>query len=305
MTEILILSALGLLLAPLFLRRRKLHPAERAKLQAASLVAGVIFLESALVLTAIPTLFDALGLADLAEACRRLTGPLLGSRPILGWTAFALGITFPLYGVAAWVRCRRRDCLYVAPWVGEHVPYGDMEVVVLPARALVAASVPGRPGQVLISRGVVETLSGPELDAVIRHEVAHLGHAGHLRLAVVLDQAVGWLPVVGRSIAALRLSLEQWADASVVREQGSPRPISDALRSYVFAALAPETAAFSTVESIRERLDALAAPPAKGRVKRAVSYALVVVPALVAGAALSTVVMHTEQLMAIGPYCPV
>ena len=178
----------------------------------------------------------------------------------------------------------------------------------LPSTTMVAASVPGRPGQVILSQGVLEALSGSELDAVIRHEVAHLdaGHSRYLLLALVVERALGWLPMTRKSTDALRLSLEQWADAAVVRDLGSSRPIIGALRSYVFASLSPHTAAFSAAETLGERLRALTqGSPATSQRSRLLTYVLMAAPMLLAGASFLALAARTHQLVAMAPYCPI
>lgn len=310
MSETLILAAVGLLTAPLLLRRfgGRLRHSERARIMAVSLVAGMAFLEAALLLTATPTVSDSLGLTDLAEACRQLAGSLLGSSPIIGWTALALAMLVPVLAGLAWRRCRQQECLRADPWVGDHQPYGRYEIVVLPSKTLVAASVPGRPGQVILSRGVLDALSRSEVDAVIRHEVAHLeaGHSRYLLLAAIVGGALGWLPMARRSADALRLSLEQWADAAAVRDVGSSRAIVEALRSYVFAAIAPHAAAFSVAETLGERIRVLTqGPPAASRCSRLLTYVLITVPMLIAGASLVTLATRTHHLVALVPYCPI
>ncbi|WP_026412608.1 M56 family metallopeptidase [Actinomadura oligospora] len=76
----------------------------------------------------------------------------------------------------------------------------------------VAMAVPGwRDGGVLVSRGLLRRLSGPELAIVFRHEETHLRHAHHRYLLVgALSRAV--LPFLRPLDRRLRLAVERWAD---------------------------------------------------------------------------------------------
>ncbi|HDK45643.1 MAG TPA: M56 family peptidase [Actinobacteria bacterium] len=310
MTEVLFAAALALLGVPLLLSRsgRRIGAAERTRLMAVSLGAGVVFLELSLALTALPTVLRVFHLSGLASVCERLVGPVFGGGQIVGGVALVLALLLPASAIMTSLKCRtRQERLRADPWVGTHRPYGKHELVVLPSAAMVAISVPGRPGQVILSQGLLDALTPAELDAVIRREGAHLDfrHSRYLLLAAVVQCTVGWFPMVRRCVCCLRLSVEEWADAIAVRDLGTSRPVVDALRSFVFASLSPRVASFSAAETIGERLEALEhGEPRKAPLARLMAYSLVVLLSLGAGGSLVTWAAHARELAAMTPYCP-
>ncbi|NOY55272.1 MAG: M48 family metalloprotease [Actinobacteria bacterium] len=310
MSEILLVASLVLLGTPFLLSRfgHRIAAAERTRLMAVSLAGGLVFLELDLVLTALPTVLRSFRLTGLASACERLVGHVLGGGPIVGWVVFAMALLLPVSAIVTSLRCRTRyRRLRADPWVGTHRPYGEHELVVLPSAEMVAISVPGRPGQVILSEGLLDTLAPAELDAVLRHEGAHLDlrHSRYLLLAAVVQCAVGWLPTVRGSVGSLRLSVEEWADAVAVRDLGTSRPVADALRSLVFASLFPHAASFSAAETIGERLEALEhGEPRKAPLARLAAYSLIALLWLGAGGSVATWLTHARGLVGMTPYCP-
>src|SRR3546814_9648770 len=64
----------------------------------------------------------------------------------------------------------------IESWLGEHHELDAGELVILPTAEVLAYAAPGPPAQVVISEGLASALSPEELDAVVRHEMAHLRH---------------------------------------------------------------------------------------------------------------------------------
>ncbi|MEU5883292.1 M56 family metallopeptidase [Spirillospora sp. NPDC047279] len=74
-----------------------------------------------------------------------------------------------------------------------------------------ALAVPGRRGGVLVSRGLLKGLNGPELEVVFQHERAHLRYRHHHYLYMgALARAL--LPSLEPLSLRLRYALERWAD---------------------------------------------------------------------------------------------
>ncbi len=99
----------------------------------------------------------------------------------------------------------------------------EATLIVLPTDAMVAYASPGSSPQVVVSRGLVRTLGPDEVDAVVRHELAHLRRRHHrdLGLAAVVDTVLGWIPGMPASTAALRLSAERSADEDAANQPGA------------------------------------------------------------------------------------
>jgi len=107
----------------------------------------------------------------------------------------------------------------VDPYFGRHRQIGRYDVVVIPSMQLVAVGVPGIEPQIVLSESLVAELTSIELDAVIRHEVAHhrLRHREYLLTAAVVDRVLGWIPPVHASAVGLRNAVEEWADIESTR----------------------------------------------------------------------------------------
>lgn len=134
---------------------------------------------------------------------------------ILAVQAVRLGRT--LYGrgrelVTAWMACRGTPT----------------ELVVIPDVRPVAFALPGWPGRVVASRGMLQQLPAAERRAVLAHEQGHL-HARHdLHLfAGALATAVD--PLLWRVPAALRLATERSADETSAATTGDRRLVALAI----------------------------------------------------------------------------
>lgn len=85
------------------------------------------------------------------------------------------------------------------------------EIAVLDEADHHAFAIPGRPGRIVVSTGLLRNLAAPERRAVLAHERAHLEHHHHVHHALAqLAAAVN--PLLSRLPAAVALSAERWAD---------------------------------------------------------------------------------------------
>ena len=141
--------------------------------------------------------------------------------------------------------------LRVERWVGKHETRSNYELVVVPSPHLLAVSVAGRQPQVIVSTGLIETLLPEELEAVVRHECAHLDqrHQRYLLVARAVDAGFRFLPFVRRSTAAVRIGLERWADEVAAGETAEGRErVREALLMTTAAVVGSELAPFSAAE---------------------------------------------------------
>lgn len=285
---VLLLSGAALVALPGALRpvARRLPPGEWARLCGWLLAAGGAVVELASVLYASPTVLRAAGVPVLASVCEKMLGPLVPGGATAGWTAAAAAVTMPILAAVGVRRARASQrVLRVEPWLGSHHSFGGREVVVLPTDQPLALSVDGPQQQVIVSDGLTARLTPAELDAVLRHEMAHLAHHHQrlLVLAAALDHGLAFFAPVRLSTRALRAALERWADEDAAAgARGGRTAVRRALLELTTMATAPGVAAFSPAEALIERLDALAdaAPPAPGAARRAALYG----PATVLGA---------------------
>ncbi len=312
MSNLFLPATLVLLTLPAFLARwgRSVAPQVRARLQAGVLAAGLGFLALALLSAAAPTVVCSVRHQHLDPLCELAASHAPAGGAFTGWLALALALV--LVGAAArgiWKGWRTQRDLRVESWIGAHDAFGAHELVVLPSETPIAITVPGRPGQIVLSRGILDTLDSRESSAVLRHEEAHLNYR-HWRYFAVCSAAaasVGWMPFVGRSVGALRLSLEQWADRVAAESLGTGAPVASALRLIATAPpLASNAMSFSPVETVAARLRALENPQVSG-VRRKLAAAAVVsmaVASMLFGLSAATdAISHTSELAAVVPFC--
>lgn len=99
---------------------------------------------------------------------------------------------------------------------------GPIPTMWLPHAGLLAYSVAGRRGFVVVSEDLREQLGDTGCAAVIEHERAHLRGRHHLLvgLAEALAASTPWLPLTGHSPALVRTAVELAADHAAARTHG-------------------------------------------------------------------------------------
>jgi Peptidase family M48 len=312
MTLLLLLCGLGLLVVPALARPlgRRLPPSEWAKACAGLLALGWVVVEASLVLQAAPALLRVAGLERLAELCEHALGPVAPGGPLVAVAAGGAATAVALLATRSLLAARHRQRLgTVEPGIGWHATLGGHELVVLPSGDPVAFSTAGRPGQVVLSHGLVAALSDPELAAVLRHEVAHVQHRHqrYLLLARTVERSLGLLPLVAGAAGALRCALERWADEEAADGNATSRAsVHAALLRLAELAATPEVAAFTTPGTVAERLDALQADPTAGPAvgRRALVYGPAGLLLAAAAATLVGILAQVSVLHALAGLCP-
>ncbi|MFB7510117.1 M56 family metallopeptidase [Streptomyces broussonetiae] len=148
----------------------------------------------------------------------------------------------------------RRECARVA---------GDSELAVIDTDVPQAFALPGAPGRIVVSRGMLRCLDDEERSALLAHERAHLRGRHHLFQALWrLTAAVN--PLLRPLADAGGYVLERWADEEAAAHVGSRRVVARAVGR---AALAASSRASSppalavTGGAVPQRVRALLAPP--------------------------------------------
>ncbi|MDX6740854.1 M48 family metalloprotease [Actinocorallia sp. A-T 12471] len=142
---------------------------------------------------------------------------------ILAWSAVA--------GTRTWLRHRRGRAV-----ARELAPLpADQRVVLLPRASPDAFAVPGRPGRIVVTSGMRDSLTEAEYAALLAHEEAHLEAEHHslvfwADLAGALHPALWW---VSRRVAYL---VERDADERAAAAIGSRRVVAKAIAAASLAA---------------------------------------------------------------------
>lgn len=306
-------AAVALVILPGLTERigRRLAPKEWTWLCAVALGGGLVLLELGLAARAAPPALRAAGVASLASACERLLGPLLPGGPVASWAAAAAALALPALAAAEYRRGRRvRRRLAADLWLGERRIVAGYEVVVLPVARPFALSFDHHHGRTIVaSDGLLAGLAPAHSEAVVRHEVAHLRHR-HQRLLIlisVVDRTLGWLPGVPRSVAALHLAVERWADEDAARPSSAARlAVRDSLLALAGAAPAAGVAHFGDAKTVAARIAALEAPPPRPPVGR---HVLLYFPGSAAGVVAAPTLVswgnHVHMVVAMSGRCSI
>lgn len=110
----------------------------------------------------------------------------------------------------------------------------DSELVVLPGNHATAYAVPGKPGHIVVSAGMLRALDNQERRVLLAHERAHLHHKHHRYLRLSELSATG-VPLLRPVSERIRFATERWADEVAASAVGDRRL---AARAIARAALA-------------------------------------------------------------------
>ncbi|WP_329133121.1 M56 family metallopeptidase [Streptomyces sp. NBC_01476] len=161
------------------------------------------------------------------------------------------------------------------------------DLTVLPDAVADAYALPGRPGRIVVTSGMLRALDPAEREALLAHERAHLAGRHHLFLTA-LAVACACHPALRVLSSPLSFALERWADESAAAAVGDRRVAARAIGRAALAATRPSAAALSaTAGPVPRRVAALLTPPRVGvRAPRVISAVLVSCVALSAGCAV-------------------
>jgi Zn-dependent protease with chaperone function len=167
------------------------------------------------------------------------------------------------------------------------------ELAVLDTDDVHACAVPGRPGRIAVSRGLLQKLDAPERRALLAHERAHLAHRHHWHQTAAL-LAAAMNPLLSRLPHAVDLACERWADEEAA-VAASRAAVAAALR--VAAAARPQwrpsVVLAAAAVGVVSRIEALSAPVERVSRWRLVALGAVVVAVL---AAVAVGMHETEAL---------
>ncbi|MFF2852411.1 M56 family metallopeptidase [Streptomyces sp. NPDC058001] len=163
-----------------------------------------------------------------------------------------------------------------------------------------AYALPGRPGRVVVTTGMLRSLGAAEREVLFAHERAHLAGRHHVFLAVG-ELAASVHPALRGLRAPLGYALERWADEAAATTVGDRRLAARAIGRAALAAHAggagvPRMALAATQGPVPRRVAALlgATPPRPHRVLAALVLACVALSTVSALEAASDLHGHVE-----------
>jgi Zn-dependent protease with chaperone function len=173
---------------------------------------------------------------------------------------------------------------------------GDGQIVTVVDDSVDAYAVPGRPGRIVVTSGMLDALTEAEREVLLAHERTHVS-ACHYVFAALVRLCAAVNPLLRPLAAAVSYSVERWADERAASVTGSRPLVAHTIAKAALAAAdAPPRRADSAAVlvgltgpsklgrpgSVPRRVDALLGPPPRRNV---VLLALAV--ALVAGCGLA------------------
>lgn len=267
------------------------HPADWARQGLALQLTGLALVEAGLLLWATPALLDLMGAADLGLICRRMLGGLLPGGWPIGTGAGILALTVVWLAVrGSWRVMAAQRRLRVERWLGIHHRREDFALVVVPTGELVAYTVAGRPPQVVLSHGLLQTVDFAVVEAIIAHEAVHVRrrHYRFLRAVGAVEAAFGWYRPAARGSQLIRFMLERWSDEEAAMTSSIGREgLRRALVEVAIMPVVSELTGFGAVDTITERARALSKPASRSSLAwSASSYVMVSLGAVLAAGSL-------------------
>lgn len=258
----LIVSALLALGSPLMARRLSPVSATRA-LSAAGAIAAVASTWG-LALLAITL---AGRVAFVAEQAHWSRAVLLATDPVPSVVGIAAAVVLAL-ALTGFVRVARARLEGLRD--ARHLCRGSAttEMIVLSEDTPLALAVPGQPGRIVVSTGMLQALSGPQRRALLAHERSHLRHHHHRYLCVV-DLAATLNPLLSGIRHDVTYLVERWADEDASEDVQSRHLAAGALATAAIASTgrrSPATPALAFENlGVAQRVAALHAPPLRPR----------------------------------------
>lgn len=282
MSLALVLPALAAIALGLFggIVQRQLRPRAAVLILTVLAVAVSAAVAGALALVAIGYLAQVPWVAEHAGWCRSLARSHDAVPTSVGLAASS-GLV--LMGVAVTNQARRwrRTVALLAH---------DGPLEVLPTAKPVAFVVPGRPGHIAVSSGLLHLLDADERRVLFAHEGSHLRHR-HYRYLAATEMAAAAVPVLRPLRAHLRFATERWADEDAAAAVGDRRLVARAIARAALGTSVVSPIVLPLAQyGVAARVEALLSEEASSRAVEATLAAALI--ALFAATASSTVQLH-------------
>jgi hypothetical protein len=178
--------------------------------------------------------------------------------PVPGWLA-AIAALVLLGGTIRFVRevVRRRRTVWELRAIGE--PEGGLAVADLPEPFAVA--IPGRPGHVLMTSGMLRLFDSVERQVLLAHEQSHLDRRHH-RLVAIAVLASAMNPLLAKLASLVAFLVERAADEDAAVEVGDREVVARAVAKASLAGAGREVGPALGLDggTVVERVVAIAGP---------------------------------------------
>ncbi|MET9465713.1 M56 family metallopeptidase [Streptomyces sp. NPDC006544] len=155
--------------------------------------------------------------------------------PAVWPAALAGGVLLALAVLAAARRAARRaGALWSAALEAACLPGPDLAVITDDPGAD-AYTVPGLPGRIVVSHGMLDALGPAGRDILLAHEGAHLNHHHHAFVSLV-QLAAAANPLLRPLAVAVAYTVERWADEHAARHTGDRRAVAETVARAAVAA---------------------------------------------------------------------
>jgi Zn-dependent protease with chaperone function len=225
-----------------------------------------------------------------SETALRNADPV--ATPVAALALLILAVLAVRFAAAAW---RRAIALRDAFRLAAAVPAAGGELAVIDHADRQAYAVPGRPGRIVVSRGLLRDLDADQRRALLAHERAHLVHHHHLHHATA-HLAAAANPLLRRLPAGVALSTERWADECAAAT-GRRDTVAEALTRASHRAgellRVPSAVLAAAATELTRRIQALHSPAPRLTLWR---VALLVALLLATAAAVMEAAHDTERL---------
>lgn len=199
------------------------------------------------------------------------------SAPVAG---LALALLALFLGAGGWSVFARSRATVAAFRLSSELGSGELVVVDAPAPS--ALAMPGRPGRIVISSGMLRRLDASQRRALLAHERAHLCQHHHVHLSVI-EIAAALNPLLRPLRSAVALSCERWADEAAAGTNTRSAVAHALLRAATGVRPAGPTVALAAAGGdVAARLGALEQPAPTLRAGRILALASVLAVAIAA-----------------------
>ncbi|MFD0376350.1 M56 family metallopeptidase [Streptomyces sp. NPDC127112] len=172
----------------------------------------------------------------LVDALKGYSPEVIARQDPAAWPAALAGGVLLALAVLAAVRlaARRAGALWSAALEAACLP-GPGPVVVTDDPGADAYAMPGLPGRIVISHGMLDALDAAGREILLSHERAHLRHH-HYAFVSLAQLAAAANPLLRPLARAVTYTVERWADEHAARRSGNRRAVAETVARAAVAA---------------------------------------------------------------------